>query len=582
MLVVNSFTSSINMTILGISAYYHDSAAALLIDGKIVAAAQEERFTRVKHDNSFPTMACEFCLSEAGVSMADVDQIVFYEKPFLKFERILETHISVAPRSIGQFIQTIPIWLKEKLNMRRLVKREIRNLGTFNGEILFSEHHLSHAAFAYYTSGFEESAILTIDAVGEWTTTSIMYAKGNELKVIKEQHFPHSIGMLYSAFTYYLGFKVNSDEYKVMGLAPYGLSGEKVLQYIKLIETNLVNIQDDGSIELNMKYFSFTHKLTMVNEKAWLQLFGIPRRMANDSLTEDHRSLAYAIQNVLESIYMRLANTARLYSKNLCISGGTALNCVANGELLKANIFDKIHIPVSPGDAGASIGACLIAYYMDQSQDTDAIVKGKITPYLGPEYSNDYIKQQLDAQNIEYEYVDDFTALCDKTSQLIADGYIISWFQGKMEFGPRALGNRSILADARNPEMKDKINSLIKFRESFRPFAPAVISELCDQYFDLNIDSPYMMFTCGVKGDKLPAITHVDNSARVQTVKKSENPKFYELLNSFYKLTGCPVLLNTSYNVMGEPIVCSPVDALSTFYNSGLEYCVIGNYIIKK
>ena len=570
------------MTILGISAYYHDSAAALLIDGKIIAAAQEERFTRVKHDNSFPIKACEFCLSEARLSIEDVDEIVFYEKPILKFERILETHINVAPRSLRQFVQTIPIWLKDKLNMRKLIRREIRNLGTFKGRILFSEHHLSHAAFSYYTSGFDEAAILTIDAVGEWATTSIMYAKGNELKVIKEQHFPHSIGMLYSAFTYYLGFKVNSDEYKVMGLAPYGLGGDKVSQYIELIKTHLVKIQDDGLIELNMKYFSFTHKLTMVNEKAWAQLFGIPRRKENDKLTDDHCCLAYAIQDVLEAIYLRLAKTARSYSDILCISGGTALNCVANGVLLKANVFNKIHVPVSPGDAGASIGACLIAYYLDQPHNVHSKINSDITPYLGPEFSNTYIKQQLDSLNIEYEYVGDFSVLCDKISRLIAGGFIIGWFQGKMEFGPRALGNRSILADARKPEMKDKINSLIKFRESFRPFAPAVISELCGRNFDLNIDSPYMMFTCGVREGELPAVTHVDNSARVQTVKKSENPKFYELLNSFYKLTGCPVLLNTSYNVMGEPIVCSPADAISTFYNSGLEYCVIGNYIIKK
>jgi carbamoyltransferase len=570
------------MTILGISAFYHDSAAAILVDGKIIAAAQEERFTRVKHDNSFPTMACEFCLNEARLSIEDIDKIVFYEKPFLKFERIIETHINVAPRSICQFIQTIPIWLKDKLNMRRLIKREISKLGAFNGELLFSEHHLSHAAFAYYTSGFKDSAILTIDAVGEWTTTSIMHAKGGNIKVIKEQHFPHSVGMLYSAFTYFLGFKVNSDEYKVMGLAPYGSKNKKVSQYIELIEKYLVDIHEDGSIELNMKYFSFTHSLTMVNEKAWAKLFGLPRRMENDVLTDDYVSLAYAIQNVLETIYIRLAKTARSYSGNLCISGGTALNCVANGLLLKSNIFNKIHVPVSPGDAGASIGSCLVAYYIAQPQNAQTNASTEMTPYLGPEYSNDHIRHQLEVLNVKYEYVKDSRFLCDKTSKLIADGHIIGWFQGRMEFGPRALGNRSILADARNPQMKDKINSLIKFRESFRPFAPAVMYEFCDENFDLNVDSPYMMFTCGVKNDKLPAVTHVDNSARVQTVKQKDNPKFHELLNSFYRLTGCPVILNTSFNVMGEPIVCSPADALSTFYNSGLEYCVIGNYIVKK
>lgn len=570
------------MNILGISAYYHDAAAALLVDGEIVAAAQEERFSRIKHDNSFPILSCEFCLKEANISIGDIDKIVFYEKPFIKFERILETHINEAPRSIGQFVKTIPIWLKDKLNMRKLIKKEIMRLGVFKGMILFSEHHLSHAAFAYYTSGFEDSAILVVDAVGEWATTSLFTAKGNTLHLIKEQHFPNSVGMLYSAFTYYLGFKVNSDEYKVMGLAPYGQHLEKTSLYIELIKQNIVSISDDGRIDLNMKYFSYTYNLMMVNEKSWSKLFGFPKRQEGEELTDDHKSLAYAIQHVLEIIYLRMAGFVKQYSNNLCISGGTALNCVANGLLLNEKIFNKIHIPFSPGDAGAAIGSCFVAYYLDQINSNKVTCNHPLSPYLGPQYSNEEVKYVLDSHDISYEYVADFGELCDRISRLIDGGAIVGWFQDRMEFGPRALGNRSILADARNPKMKDKINSLIKFRESFRPFAPAVLKEHCTEMFDLNQDSQFMMFTCAVNKSNLPAITHVDNSARVQTVSHADAPKFHQLIKIFYELTGCPVLLNTSFNVMGEPIVCSPKDAILTFNKSGLEYCVIGNFLIKK
>lgn len=568
------------MNILGISAYYHDSAAAIIVDGCIIAAAQEERFTRVKHDSSFPIEACKYCLAEAKLTLNDIDKVVFYEKPFIKFERILETHIRVAPKSIKTFLKTMPIWLKTKLNMRKLLKKELSVLGKYNGMIFFSEHHLSHAAFAYYTSEFLDSIILTIDAVGEWTTTSVIYGKNNKLEIIKEQHFPDSIGMLYSAFTYFLGFKVNSDEYKLMGLAPYGDKlSEQTQKFIKLIEKNIVDISNDGSIILNMDYFAYDHSLVMINEKKWKELFGIDKRRENSAITQSHMNLAFAIQFVLEKIIKLLCSTLEGFSKNLCISGGTALNCSANGMLLKQSSFDAIYVPFSPGDAGAAIGAALFVYHSEEGKNDRVSNK---SPYLGPMYTDSEIKHAVEKNNLKYEYIHDFSKLCDITAKLISEGNIIGWFQDRMEFGPRALGNRSILADPRIHNMKDKINQKIKFRESFRPFAPIVLEEYSNDYFDLQIESPYMMFTCPVKNNTLPAITHIDQSARVQTVNREINPKICMLLNSFYKAYGCPVLLNTSFNVMGEPIVCSPKDALSTFEKSGLDYCVIGNYLIKK
>ena len=568
------------MNILGISAYYHDSAAAIIVDGCIIAAAQEERFTRVKHDSSFPIEACKYCLAEAKLTLNDIDKVVFYEKPFIKFERILETHISVAPKSIKTFLKTMPIWLKSKLNMRKLLKKELSVLGKYNGMIFFSEHHLSHAAFAYYTSEFLDSIILTIDAVGEWTTTSVIYGKNNKLEIIKEQHFPDSIGMLYSAFTYFLGFKVNSDEYKLMGLAPYGDKlSEQTQKFIELIEKNIVDISNDGSIILNMDYFAYDHSLVMINEKKWKELFGIDKRRENSAITQSHMNLAFAIQFVLEKIIKLLCSTLERFSKNLCISGGTALNCSANGMLLKQSSFDAIYVPFSPGDAGAAIGAALFVYHSEEGKNDRVSNK---SPYLGPMYTDSEIKHAVEKNNLKYEYIHDFSKLCDITAKLISEGNIIGWFQDRMEFGPRALGNRSILADPRIHNMKDKINQKIKFRESFRPFAPIVLEEYSNDYFDLQIESPYMMFTCPVKNNTLPAITHIDQSARVQTVNREINPKICMLLNSFYKAYGCPVLLNTSFNVMGEPIVCSPKDALSTFEKSGLDYCVIGNYLIKK
>lgn len=568
------------MKILGISAYYHDSAAAIIVDGNIIAAAQEERFTRVKHDSSFPIRACQYCLAEAKLTLKDIDKVVFYEKPFIKFERILETHIRVAPKSIKTFLKTMPIWLKSKLNMRKLIKKELSLLGEYNGMIFFSEHHLSHAAFAYYTSDFLDSIILTIDAVGEWTTTSVIYGKNNKLEIIKEQHFPDSIGMLYSAFTYFLGFKVNSDEYKLMGLAPYGDKlSEQTQKFIELIEKNIVDISNDGSIILNMDYFAYDHSLVMINEKKWKELFGIDKRRENSAITQSHMNLAFAIQFVLEKIIKLLCSTLEGFSKNLCISGGTALNCSANGMLLKQSSFDAIYVPFSPGDAGAAIGAALFVYHSEEGKNDRVSNK---SPYLGPMYTDSEIKHAVEKNNLKYEYIHDFSKLCDITAKLISEGNIIGWFQDRMEFGPRALGNRSILADPRIHNMKDKINQKIKFRESFRPFAPIVLEEYSNDYFDLQIESPYMMFTCPVKNNTLTAITHIDQSARVQTVNREINPKICMLLNSFYKAYGCPVLLNTSFNVMGEPIVCSPKDAVSTFEKSGLDYCVIGNYLIKK
>ena len=579
-MVVRSIILSTKMNILGISAYYHDSAAAIIVDGCIIAAAQEERFTRVKHDSSFPIEACKYCLAEAKLTLNDIDKVVFYEKPFIKFERILETHIRVAPKSIKTFLKTMPIWLKTKLNMRKLLKKELSVLGKYNGMIFFSEHHLSHAAFAYYTSEFLDSIILTIDAVGEWTTTSVIYGKNNKLEIIKEQHFPDSIGMLYSAFTYFLGFKVNSDEYKLMGLAPYGDKlSEQTQKFIKLIEKNIVDISNDGSIILNMDYFAYEHSMVMINEKKWKELFALDKRRENSAITQSHKNLAFAIQFVLEKIIKLLCITLEGYSKNLCISGGTALNCSANGMLLKQSSFDAIYVPFSPGDAGAAIGAALFVYHSEEGKNERAPNK---SPYLGPMYTDSEIKREVEKNNLKYEYIHDFPRLCDKTAKLISEGKIIGWFQDRMEFGPRALGNRSILADPRIHNMKDKINRKIKFRESFRPFAPIVLEEYSNDYFDLQIGSPYMMFTCTVKNNTLPAITHIDQSARVQTVNREMNPKIHMLLNSFYKAYGCPVLLNTSFNVMGEPIVCSPKDALSTFEKSGLDYCVIGNYLIKK
>lgn len=568
------------MIILGLSAYYHDSSAALLIGDTIVAAAQEERFTRIKHDNGFPANACKYCLDEAGLTIDEIDAIVFYEKPFIKFERILVSSIAFFPKSLKMFLKIMPIWLKEKLNMRRLISRELNAVfGNRPKHIKFIEHHLCHAAFAYSASGYGNADILIVDAVGEWATTSIMKADGAKIEVLTEQRFPDSIGLLYSSFTQFLGFKVNSDEYKVMGLAPYGEKNSPQTQkYIKLIKDKIIR---NGSIfpQLNLSYFSFQYGDRMIREKKWEQLFGIPMRLPTGDLEQSHKNLALAIQIVTEDLLQGILEylKANSGSDNLCICGGVALNCAANGAMLSKDIYSNIYVPFAPGDCGCPIGAALAYSILINGK-----AKYQISPYLGPEYPDNEIEKCLIESDLNYSICDDEQDLCCRTAQLIADGFIIGWFQGRMELGPRALGNRSILADARNPEMKDMVNSRIKFREAFRPFAPSVMEEYADSYFAGCIKSPYMMFTYPVTAKILPATTHIDETARVQTVSESDNPKYYKLLKTFKDLTGCPAILNTSFNVMGEPIVCSPSDAIATFKKSGLDYLVIGNFIVNK
>lgn len=568
------------MKILGISAYYHDSSAALLIGDTVVAAAQEEKFTRIKHDSSFPVNACRFCLQKAGLDLSEIDVIVFYEKPFLKFERLLVSYISTFPKSCKMFIRTMPIWLKDKLNMRRNIRNVLKSeFGYKPNNIKFVEHHLAHAAFAYCTSGFESSDIIVVDAVGEWATTSIFKAHHNKIEVVSEKRFPDSIGLLYSSFTQFLGFRVNSDEYKVMGLAPYGeRDSEETIRFIDLITSNILDIKDDGSIDLNLAYFKFHYSDRMIPLAKWENLFGIKSRTEKDDITQSHKNLAFAIQFVTEDILQRIVLSAKSnYNDNLCLSGGVALNCAANGSLLKKEVYKNIYVPFAPGDCGCSIGAAM-AYSILSSEEIHYFS----SPYLGPEYSDSDISVALQQSGFQSLKFDDLDKLCSETARLIDEGNIIGWFQGRMEVGPRALGNRSILADARKANMKDKVNSRIKFRESFRPFAPSVLAEYTDQVFNTHMESPYMMFTVPVKTDDLPAITHVDGTARIQTVTKSDNPLYHRLLSAFYRLTGCPAILNTSFNVMGEPIVCSPADALATFKKSGLDYLIIGNYIVSK
>ncbi len=568
------------MKILGISAYYHDSSAALLIDNTVVAAAQEERFTRIKHDNSFPVNACRFCLQKAGLELSEIDVVVFYEKPFLKFERILVSQISSFPKSLPMFLKSTPIWLKDKLNMRRLIRKELKSIfGLAPKEIKFVEHHLSHAVLAYCTSGYKKSDILVVDAVGEWTTTSIMRAEGTSFEIVKEQRFPDSIGMLYSAFTQYLGFKVNSDEYKVMGLAPYGIERDPQTQnYIRIIETNLLSFKDGFPI-LNLSYFSFTYGDSIINRAKWERLFDLRIRKENDIIAQTHKNLAFAIQKVTEDILFGLISSMKKESgiNNLCLCGGVALNCAANGALLQQKAYSNMFVPFAPGDCGCSIGAAL-AYAMIFSGNSHY----HVSPFLGPEYTHAEIKQTLIDNQLNFVEINDEKELCNHTAGLIADNKIIGWFQGRMEFGPRALGNRSILADARNPKMKEMVNSRIKFREAFRPFAPSVTADDASIIFNECQNSPYMMFTYQVNSKVLPAITHVDNSARVQTVSFKDNPRYHTLLESFKEITGCPVVLNTSFNIMGEPIVMSPQDAINTFNNSGLDYLIIGNFIVEK
>ena len=599
--------------ILGISAFYHDSAASLIIDNKIIAAAQEERFTRQKHTSKFPVEAIKYCLEEAGLEIDDLDAVVFYEKPLLKFERLLETYYAFAPKGLLSFIKAIPVWLSEKLFLKKNIRDGLKEVGGYNIKklnLLFSEHHLSHAASVFYSSPFQDSAILTIDGVGEWCTASIGIGKGKNIKFLKELHFPHSVGLLYSAFTYYLGFKVNSAEYKLMGLAPYGNpKSAETYKFIKLIKDYLVDIKDDGSIWLNQKYYNYATGLTMVRENKWNLLLGFPRRKEEDDLKQHHCNLALAIQIVTEEIVLKMAKeTKRLTnSKNLCLAGGVALNCVNNGKLQKERIFENIYIQPAAGDAGASLGAAQAIYHMyfNGNRIIDSINDIMEGSYLGPSYSDKEVMTMNKKTNSIYKFYIDNEKLSADIAKKISEGKVVGWFQGRMEFGPRALGNRSILGDARNPEMQNKLNLKIKYREGFRPFAPSVLSEDASKLFDLDVESPYMLLVSQINDSikkKLPdnyydlslwdrlysersnlqSITHLDFSARVQTVHKETNLKYWKLINAFKNITGYGLVVNTSFNVRGEPIVCSPHDAYRCFMSTDMDFLVINNFVYEK
>ena len=599
--------------LIGISAFYHDSAAVLLCDGEVVAAAQEERFSRKKHDASFPSRAIEYVLEEAGIELDAVSGIAFYEKPLLKFERLLETYHAVAPSGLISFLAAMPVWVKEKMFMRQMLRDGLGEISPLKQQppLYFPEHHLSHASSAFFPSPFDNAAILTVDGVGEWTTTSIAYGQGNSIEVIKELHFPHSLGLLYSAFTAYCGFKVNSGEYKLMGLAPYGdPDSEHVLSLEHNIRTELVDIREDGSFFLNLKYFSFLTSLKMFNAQRWEQLFSMPPRAPESPVIEqNYMNMALAIQRVTEDIMLRLAKTARELTKssNICLAGGVALNCVANGRILRSKIFDKLWVQPASGDAGGALGAALAQWHIGMGNnrtpggDRDSM-KGS---YLGPEFGKDEILRICKKYRAPYEYISEEKILCDKVATLLDQGHVVGWFQGRMEYGPRALGNRSILGDPRNPEMQKRLNLKIKYREGFRPFAPSVSEENAEQYFDLGAPSPYMLLTGPVAEairlplpdnynelpimdrlyyvrSTLPAITHVDYSARLQTVSKNINPRWWLLLECFREKYGYPVLVNTSFNVRGEPIVCTPADAYRCFMRTEMDYLVLGNMLLSK
>ncbi len=585
--------------ILGISAFYHDSAAAILRDGEILAAAQEERFSRKKHDAGFPSNAVDFCLSKAGISIDQVDVVAFYDKPWIKFERILETYLSYAPFGIKSFFMAIPLWIKEKLWMRETIQKALgRDI-----RIVFPEHHESHAASAFYPSPFEQAAILTADGVGEWATTSIGLGKGNDIELLYEIDFPHSLGLLYSAFTYYTGFKVNSGEYKVMGLAPYGEP-----KYVDLIYKHLIDLKEDGSFRLNMKYFNYCAGLTMTNNK-FSDLFGGPPREPESEVTQKEMDLARSVQEVTEEAILRIGRYIRKETgmKNLCLAGGVALNCVANGKLLRENVFDNIWIQPAAGDAGGALGAALMAWHKVEGKPRAVNAKqdSQSGSLLGPDYSDDEVESYLKENGIPYTRHTGSDELTTEVAKHLANEKVIGWFSGRMEFGPRALGARSIIGDSRSPKMQSIMNLKIKFRESFRPFAPSVLREKVDEYFEMDGESPYMLLVAPVQKkrrmdmteeqkqlfgiDKLnvprsdmPAITHVDYSARVQTVDKERNPVYYDLIRKFEELTGCPVIINTSFNVRGEPIVCLPEEAYKCFMRTHMDYLVLGNILLDK
>lgn len=586
------------MYILGISAYYHDSAAALIKDGKIIAAAQEERFTRKKHDFNFPKNAIEYCLTEGKITASDLSYVAFYDKPLLKFERLLETYLAYAPRGIQSFFMAMPLWLKDKLWIPNMIEKDLG----YDGEILFPEHHESHAASAFFPSPYQEAAFLTLDGVGEWTTTSYGVGSGNELKIHGELNFPHSLGLLYSAFTYFTGFKVNSAEYKVMGLAPYGEP-----KYVQQIYDHILDLKEDGSFKMNMEFFDYCAGLRMTNDK-FADLFGGPPRVGETKLTQREMDLARSVQEVTEEVMLRQTRHVHKETgqKNLVLAGGVALNCVGNGRVLREGPFENIWIQPAAGDAGGALGAALYTWhvYLNNPRQADNVKDSQAGSYLGPVYTDAEIEHYLRMNEIVYQKVAP-EELADTVAELIANENVIGWFQGRMEFGPRALGGRSIIGDARSPKMQSIMNLKIKFRESFRPFAPSVLREKVSDYFEMECESPYMLLVADVVKDRrvkmtaeedalfgidklnvprsdIPAVTHVDYSARIQTVVRETNPMYYDLINAFYKKTGCPVIINTSFNVRGEPIVCRPAEAYKCLMRTHMDYLVIGNYIVAK
>lgn len=591
--------------ILGLSAFYHDSAAALVIDGEIVAAAQEERFTRKKHDARFPENAVRYCINEAGISLADVEAVAFYDKPFLKFERLLETYVAFAPKGLQSFRMSMPVWLREKLFQKHFLEKDLYAIdkGFRGGDCIhFSEHHYSHAASAYFPSPFEEAVVLTLDGVGEWATTTVAIGKGKNLDIVKEIHFPHSLGLLYSAFTYYTGFRVNSGEYKVMGLAPYGIP-----RFKDLILEKIVDVKEDGSFRLDQQYFNYATGLTMTND-AFAEVFGEPvRKPDTDLLTQFHMDIAASVQAVAEEIVLRI--TRELHKEyglpNLCLAGGVALNCVANGKVLRDGHFDNIWVQPAAGDAGGAIGTALAVWHREMNKERTVkpgdAMRGS---YLGPEYSQDAINSALQETGAVFDVVSE-DEMISTTAQALADGKAVGWFQGRMEFGPRALGGRSILGDPRSESMQKTLNLKVKYRESFRPFAPSVLNEDVSDWFEIDSESPYMLMVAGVsesrrrsmtdeenalfgidklniKRSDIPAVTHVDYSARIQTVHANTNPKYHALISGFKELTGCPVVVNTSFNVRGEPIVCTPEDAFRCFMGTDIELLVVGNAVLRK
>jgi len=593
------------MIILGISAFYHDSAAAIIDGEHIIAAAQEERFTRIKHDSAFPINAVEYCLTEANIDLNQVENVVFFEKPFVKFERLLETYVAFTPKGFTSFRSALPLWVKEKLFQKKIIQETMQHLGQeydWVNRLKFSEHHLSHAASAFYPSPFEEAIVLTLDGVGEWVTTSMAIGRGKDLSIVKEIHFPHSLGLLYSAFTYYTGFRVNSGEYKVMGLAPYGEP-----KYADLILKHIIDVKDDGSYRLDQQYFNYCTGLTMTNDK-FAALFGRPARVPEDELEQFHMDIAASVQAVTEEIVLKLAKSlaAETGIRNLCLAGGVALNCVANGKLERSGYFDKIWIQPAAGDAGGALGAAQalahLHHELPRTVQSDDNMRGS---YLGCEFSDDEIRTQLESLGAQFTEHESVTAMIEETAEALAQEQVVGWFQGRMEFGPRALGGRSILGDPRSPKMQKNLNLKIKYRESFRPFAPSILAEKVNEFFELDGPSPYMLIVDAVQKSKrlpindeqsalfgidklnvprsnIPAVTHVDYSARIQTVHANTNPLYHQLISTFDEKTGCPLVVNTSFNVRGEPIVCSPEDAFNCFMGTEMDVLAIGQFVLKK